>query len=66
MNLLVVVDYFRRFVQAFPTKNKSVKAAADLLFNKYFLSFGFPKGILPDHGKELDVYLKLPALHHPE
>ena len=66
MNLLVVVGYFRKFVQAFPTKNKSGKAAADLLFNKYFLSFGFPKGILPDHGKELDVYLKLPALHHPE
>ena len=34
--LLVVVHHFSKFVQAFRTKNKSGRAAADLLFNKYF------------------------------
>ena len=52
--LLVVVDHFGKFVQAFPTKNKSGRAAADLSFNKYFLNFGFPKRILHDQGKEFD------------
>ena len=52
--LLVVVDHFGKFVQAFPTKNKSGRAAADLSFNKYFLDFGFPKRILHDQGKEFD------------
>ena len=52
--LLVVVDHFSKFVQAFPTKNKSGRAAADLLFNKYFLFFGLPKRILHDQGKKFD------------
>ena len=52
--LLVVVDHFSKFAQAFPTKNKSGRAAADILFNKYFLDFGFPKRILHDQGKEFD------------
>ena len=70
--LLVVVDHFCKFVQEFPTNNNSGRAAADLLFNEYFLDFGFPKGILHDQEKEfnnklfLNVYLKLPSLNHPE
>ena len=52
--LLVVVDHSGKFEQAFPTKNKSGRAVADLLFNKYFLDFGFPKRILHDQGKEFD------------
>ena len=52
--LLIVVDHFSKFLQAFPTKNKSGRAAADLLVNKYFLDFGFPKRILHDQGKEFD------------
>ena len=67
-----MVDHFRKFVQAFPTNNNSGRAAADLLFNEYFLDFGFPKGILHDQEKEfnnklfLNVYLKLPSLNHLE
>ena len=52
--LLDVVDHFFKFAQAFPTKSKSGRAAADLLFNKYFLDFRFPKRILYDQGKEFD------------
>ena len=52
--LLAAVDHFSKFVQAFPTKNKYGRAAADLLFNKYFLDLGFPKRILHEQGKEFD------------
>ena len=52
--LLVVVDHFSKFVQGFPIKNKSGRAAADLLFTKCFLDFGFPKRILYDQGEEFD------------
>ena len=52
--LLVVLDHFTKFVQAFPKKNKSGRSVADTFFNKYFLDFGFPKRILHDQGKEFE------------
>ena len=52
--LLLVVDHFSKYAQAFPTKNISGRAAAEILFNKYFLDYGFPQRILHDQGKEFD------------
>ena len=51
---LIVCDHFTRFVQIYPTKNKSAKAAADQMFNKYILSYGFPQRIHHDQGKEFN------------
>ena len=48
------MDHFTKFVQAFPTKNKLGRSAADLLLKKYFLDFGFPNRILHNQGKECD------------
>ena len=39
--VLVVTDHFRRYVQAYATKNKSAKPAADKLYNNYILTYGF-------------------------
>ena len=69
--ILFVVDHVSKFVDAFPPQNNSGGAVADLMFNKYFLDFGFPKHFLHDQGKEFDnkylnVNLKLPVLNHPK
>ena len=55
--VLVVTDHFTRYVQAYPTKNKSAKSAADKLYNNYILTYGFPRQIHHDRGKELDNML---------
>ena len=52
--LFVVVDHFSKYAQAFPTKNKSGRTAAEILFDKYFLDHSFPQRILHDQGKEFD------------
>ena len=52
--LLVVVDNFSRFAQAYPTKTKKAKAAADRIFNEFILNYGFPTRIHHDRGAEFN------------
>ena len=41
-NVLVVVDHFTQYVQAFiVTQNQTVRTTARVLYNEYFLVFGF-------------------------
>ena len=41
-NVLVVVDHFTRYVQAFVTKNHTARTTARVLYNNYFPVFGIP------------------------
>ena len=42
-NVLVVVDHFTRFVQAYVTKDQTARTVAKILYDKYFAVFGFPR-----------------------
>ena len=50
--LLVIVDYFTKWVEAFPIRNKSGETIANILLNEVFLRHTTPEYLHSDRGKE--------------
>ena len=51
-NMLVIVDHFTRYVQAFVTKNHTARMTARVLYNNYFSVFGLPQCLMSDQGTD--------------
>ena len=51
-NVLVIVDHFTRYVQAFVTNNDTAHTMAQVLYNNFFSVFGFPQKLMSDQGTE--------------
>ena len=49
-SVLVVVDHFTQYVQAFVTQNQTARTTAQVLYNEYFSVFGFPQRLMSDQG----------------
>ena len=51
-NLLVVEDHFTRYTQAYVTNNHTMCMTARILYNEFFLVFGFPGRLMSDQVSE--------------
>ena len=51
-NVLVIVDHFTRYVQAFVTNNHTAHTMAQVLYNYFFSICGFPQKLMSDQGTE--------------
>ena len=55
--ILIVIDQFTRYAQAYAATNKSVKAAAEKLFNDFVLKFGTPDQILQERNSKTNCLM---------
>ena len=54
VTFLVIADYFSKWTDAFPIKNKCADTVADVLVEKIILRFGMPLVIHSDQGREFE------------
>ena len=51
-DVLVVEDHFTHYLQAYITKNHTARTTARVLYNEYFLVFGFSRRLMLDQARE--------------
>lgn len=53
--ILVVSDYFSRWVESYPIPNQESHTIAKVLVNKYFCRYGWPMFLHSDRGANLNA-----------
>ena len=53
-NILVITDHFSRYAQAIPTRNQTAHTTARILFENYFVHYGFPAKLHSDNGANFE------------
>ena len=76
--LLVIVDYFTRWIEVFALSSTTSSAISEVLIDQVFARYGFPKYILSDNGPQfvsnlfrnfcetLKIEQKFTANYHPQ
>ena len=56
-NVLVVTDHFTKYTQAYPTTNQTASTTAKVLFERFFVHYGFLSRIHSDQGRNFESKL---------
>lgn len=56
-NVLVMLDHFTKFALAVCTRDQTARTVARVLWQEFFLVYGFPKRILTDQGRDFESRL---------
>ncbi len=53
-NILVITDHFSRYAQAMPTRNQTARTTARVLYDNFFVHYGFPSVLHSDRGANFE------------
>ena len=53
-NILVITDHFSCYAQAIPTRNQTAQTTAKVLFENFFVHYGFPAKLHSDKGANFE------------
>ena len=56
-NVLVILDHFTRYAQAYASKTQTAQATAKLLWENFIRYYGFPEKFLSDQGRNFESEL---------
>ena len=57
VNILIVTDHFNRYAQAYIMPNQKASTVAKMLWDRFFVHYGFPEKILSDQGRNFESKL---------